>query len=97
VEAWDSEQEGWKALLYGVADKALVGISTDWSLEVLELCKKYHQQTVVAIDLAGDETIEGSSLFPGHKAAYEVGLRKGVGWPWGATGRTHRNGEHGAS
>ncbi|XP_073930926.1 adenosine deaminase isoform X2 [Castor canadensis] len=44
----------------------------NWSLEVLELCKKYHQQTVVAIDLAGDETIEGSSLFPGHKAAYEA-------------------------
>lgn len=57
-----------------------------WSLEVLELCKKYHQKTVVAMDLAGDETIEGSSLFPGHMEAYEVGLRRGevalgeLGW-----------------
>lgn len=50
-----------------------VGIlPTDWSLEVVELCQKY-QQTVVAIDLAGDETIKGSSLFPGHVKAYEVG------------------------
>nr|XP_020010465.1 adenosine deaminase isoform X2 [Castor canadensis] len=50
----------------------------NWSLEVLELCKKYHQQTVVAIDLAGDETIEGSSLFPGHKAAYEGAMKSGI-------------------
>lgn len=48
-----------------------------WSPEVLELCKKYHQKTVVAIDLAGDETIKGSSLFPGHVEAYEVGPRRG--------------------
>uniref|UniRef100_A0A8B9XM03 Adenosine deaminase n=1 Tax=Bos mutus grunniens TaxID=30521 RepID=A0A8B9XM03_BOSMU len=41
-----------------------------WSSEVVELCKKYREQTVVAIDLAGDETIEGSSLFPGHVQAY---------------------------
>ncbi|KAK2504031.1 hypothetical protein MC885_020813 [Smutsia gigantea] len=45
----------------------------NWSLEMVELCKKYRQQTVVAIDLAGDETIQGSSLFPGHVKAYEVG------------------------
>uniref|UniRef100_A0A673ULL7 Adenosine deaminase n=1 Tax=Suricata suricatta TaxID=37032 RepID=A0A673ULL7_SURSU len=44
----------------------------DWSLEVLELCKKYRHQTVVAIDLAGDETIQGSSLFPGHVEAYKA-------------------------
>lgn len=50
---------------------------------MLELCKKYNQKTVVAMDLAGDETIEGSSLFPGHVEAYEVGLRRG-GWPGGA-------------
>lgn len=48
-------------------------LPTGWSLEVVELCKKYKQQTVVAIDLAGDETLEGSSLFPGHVKAYEVG------------------------
>uniref|UniRef100_A0A8D0VNC7 Adenosine deaminase n=1 Tax=Sus scrofa TaxID=9823 RepID=A0A8D0VNC7_PIG len=49
-----------------------------WSPEVVELCKKYRQQTVVAIDLAGDETIEGSSLFPGHVQAYEEAVKSGV-------------------
>ncbi|XP_072862479.1 adenosine deaminase isoform X2 [Chlorocebus sabaeus] len=44
----------------------------NWSPEVVELCKKYQQQTVVAIDLAGDETIPGSSLFPGHVQAYQA-------------------------
>uniref|UniRef100_A0A452VNM1 Adenosine deaminase n=1 Tax=Ursus maritimus TaxID=29073 RepID=A0A452VNM1_URSMA len=44
----------------------------NWSPEVVELCKKYRHQTVVAMDLAGDETIEGSSLFPGHVKAYEA-------------------------
>ena len=55
----------------------------NWSLEVVELCKKYQHQTVVAIDLAGDETIQGSSLFPGHVQAYEVG-------PTGRWGGRHR-------
>ncbi|XP_066868440.1 adenosine deaminase isoform X3 [Kogia breviceps] len=41
-----------------------------WSPEVVELCKKYWQRTVVAIDLAGDEGIQGSSLFPEHVEAY---------------------------
>nr|XP_036868633.1 adenosine deaminase isoform X2 [Manis javanica] len=50
----------------------------NWSLEMVELCKKYRQQTVVAIDLAGDETIQGSSLFPGHVKAYEEAVRSGV-------------------
>uniref|UniRef100_A0A8C9DKQ9 Adenosine deaminase n=1 Tax=Prolemur simus TaxID=1328070 RepID=A0A8C9DKQ9_PROSS len=45
----------------------------NWSPEVVELCKKYRQHTVVAIDLAGDETLQGSSLLPGHVQAYEVG------------------------
>lgn len=49
-----------------------------WSLEVLELCKKYNQKTVVAMDLAGDETIEGSSLFPGHVEAYEGAVKNGI-------------------
>uniref|UniRef100_A0A7N5JHE4 Adenosine deaminase n=1 Tax=Ailuropoda melanoleuca TaxID=9646 RepID=A0A7N5JHE4_AILME len=44
----------------------------NWSPEVVELCKKYRHQTVVAMDLAGDETMEGSSLFPGHVKAYEA-------------------------
>lgn len=76
---------GWKAgrvCLLGAAARGPVGIPpTAWSPEVVELCKKYRQQTVVAIDLAGDETIEGSSLFPGHVQAYEVGLAGGG--PWG--------------
>uniref|UniRef100_A0AC11BFP1 Adenosine deaminase n=1 Tax=Ovis aries TaxID=9940 RepID=A0AC11BFP1_SHEEP len=49
-----------------------------WSPEVVELCKKYREQTVVAIDLAGDETIEGSSLFPGHVEAYAEAVKSGV-------------------
>ncbi|XP_035865764.1 adenosine deaminase isoform X1 [Phyllostomus discolor] len=49
-----------------------------WSEEVVELCKKYRYQTVVGIDLAGDETIPGSSLFPGHLKAYEEAVRSGI-------------------
>ncbi|XP_010590011.1 adenosine deaminase isoform X1 [Loxodonta africana] len=49
----------------------------DWSPEVVELCKKY-RQNVVAIDLAGDETIEGSSLFEGHLKAYEEAVMSGI-------------------
>ncbi|KAM7126896.1 adenosine deaminase [Molossus nigricans] len=49
-----------------------------WSPEVVELCKKYQTQTVVAIDLAGDETIAGSSLFPGHLQAYEEAVKSGI-------------------
>lgn len=50
---------------------------------MVALCKKYQHQTVVGIDLAGDETIKGSSLFPGHVQAYEVG-------PGGGRGRLAR-------
>ncbi|KAB0395528.1 hypothetical protein E2I00_010901, partial [Balaenoptera physalus] len=49
-----------------------------WSPEVVELCKKYRQQTVVAIDLAGDETIQGSSLFPEHVKAYAEAVKSGI-------------------
>uniref|UniRef100_A0A8C2P2S4 Adenosine deaminase n=1 Tax=Capra hircus TaxID=9925 RepID=A0A8C2P2S4_CAPHI len=48
------------------------------------LCCMRHQpswspeQTVVAIDLAGDETIKGSSLFPGHVEAYTEAVKSGV-------------------
>ncbi|XP_023598015.1 adenosine deaminase-like [Trichechus manatus latirostris] len=52
-------------------------LPTDWSPEVVELCKKY-RHNVVAIDLAGDETIEGSSLFEGHLKAYKEAVRSGV-------------------
>ncbi|XP_066092008.1 adenosine deaminase isoform X1 [Saccopteryx bilineata] len=48
-----------------------------WSHDVVELCKKY-RQTVVGIDLAGDETIQGSSLFPGHMKAYEEAVKSGI-------------------
>uniref|UniRef100_A0A8C0QPR3 Adenosine deaminase n=1 Tax=Chelonoidis abingdonii TaxID=106734 RepID=A0A8C0QPR3_CHEAB len=41
-----------------------------WSLEVVELCKKYQNNTVVAIDLAGDELV--SETFPEHRKAYEA-------------------------
>uniref|UniRef100_A0A2K5PNB9 adenosine deaminase n=1 Tax=Cebus imitator TaxID=2715852 RepID=A0A2K5PNB9_CEBIM len=50
----------------------------NWSPEVVELCKKYRQQTVVAIDLAGDETIQGSSLLSGRVQAYEEALKSGI-------------------
>lgn len=50
----------------------------NWSLEVVELCKKYKQQTVVAVDLAGDETLQGSSLYPGHMKAYEEAVKSGI-------------------
>ncbi|XP_036178506.1 adenosine deaminase isoform X2 [Myotis myotis] len=49
-----------------------------WSAEVVALCKKYQHQTVVGIDLAGDETIADSSLFPGHVQAYEEAVRNGI-------------------
>ncbi|KAL2763674.1 adenosine deaminase isoform 2 [Daubentonia madagascariensis] len=54
------------------------GTRLNWSLEVVELCKKYQQQTVVGIDLAGDETLEGSSLLPGHVQAYEEAVRSSI-------------------
>ncbi|XP_012583573.1 PREDICTED: adenosine deaminase [Condylura cristata] len=50
----------------------------EWSLEVVELCKKYRDQGVVAIDLAGDETITDSSLFPGHLQAYQEAVKSGI-------------------
>lgn len=71
-------------------------LPTDWSLEVVELCKKYQHQTVVAVDLAGDENIKGSSLFPGHVKAFEVGPEQrtwgGAGAGWAAGARFHPGG-----
>ncbi|XP_037258261.1 adenosine deaminase isoform X3 [Falco rusticolus] len=48
-----------------------------WSPEVVELCKKYRNNSVVAIDLAGDESVkmENSSE---HRKAYEPARRGGV-------------------
>ncbi|KAG8447086.1 hypothetical protein GDO86_014513 [Hymenochirus boettgeri] len=48
-----------------------------WSPEVVELCKKYHNDTVVAIDLAGDESMTCES-YPGHRKAYEEAVRCGI-------------------
>ncbi|XP_038225028.1 adenosine deaminase isoform X1 [Dermochelys coriacea] len=47
-----------------------------WSLEVVELCKKYQNNTVVAIDLAGDEFV--AETFPEHRKAYEEAERCGI-------------------
>ncbi|XP_075032499.1 adenosine deaminase-like isoform X2 [Mixophyes fleayi] len=49
----------------------------EWSPEIVELCKKYHNDTVVAIDLAGDEGLKNET-FPGHLRAYEEAARCGI-------------------
>ncbi|XP_068005887.1 adenosine deaminase [Melanerpes formicivorus] len=48
-----------------------------WSPEVVELCKKYQNNSVVAIDLAGDECLKVENISE-HKAAYEEAERCGV-------------------
>ncbi|KAI1890444.1 hypothetical protein AGOR_G00153770 [Albula goreensis] len=60
----------------------------EWSMEVLELCKKYQNRGVVAIDLAGDESLncvsqpescsENYEAQPGHRQAFEEAVRSGV-------------------
>lgn len=45
--------------------------AVDWSMDVVELCKKYRKDGVVAIDLAGDESLNCES-YSGHKRAFEV-------------------------
>ncbi|XP_067096863.1 adenosine deaminase [Osmerus mordax] len=49
----------------------------NWSMEVLELCKKYANEGVVAIDLAGDESLN-CVAFPGHRMAFEEAERCGI-------------------
>ncbi|KAJ6665623.1 hypothetical protein lerEdw1_001993 [Lerista edwardsae] len=49
----------------------------NWSLEVVELCKKYQNDYVVAIDLAGDESINAETC-PEHQKAYEEAVRCGI-------------------
>lgn len=44
-------------------------------MDVLELCKKYQHEGVVAIDLAGDEILN-SEGHPEHRSAYEVSKSK---------------------
>uniref|UniRef100_A0A673MUH4 Adenosine deaminase n=1 Tax=Sinocyclocheilus rhinocerous TaxID=307959 RepID=A0A673MUH4_9TELE len=43
----------------------------NWSMDVVELCKKYGKDGVVGIDLAGDESMDCVS-YPGHKRAFEA-------------------------
>lgn len=49
----------------------------NWSMDVVELCKKYRHEGVVAIDLAGDESLN-CEAYPGHRLAYEEAVRCGV-------------------
>ncbi|XP_073679917.1 adenosine deaminase-like [Garra rufa] len=49
----------------------------DWSMDVVELCKKYRKDGVVAIDLAGDEALNCES-YSGHKRAFEEAVRSEV-------------------
>ncbi|XP_045911135.1 adenosine deaminase [Micropterus dolomieu] len=48
-----------------------------WSMDVVELCKKYCDKGVVAIDLAGDESLNCKAN-PEHRNAYEEAVRCGV-------------------
>uniref|UniRef100_A0A8C6V9D4 Adenosine deaminase n=1 Tax=Naja naja TaxID=35670 RepID=A0A8C6V9D4_NAJNA len=47
-----------------------------WSPEIVELCKKYWNDTVVAIDLAGDESVAAGCS--DHRKAYEEAERCGI-------------------
>ncbi|GAA6095923.1 adenosine deaminase [Tachysurus ichikawai] len=49
----------------------------NWSMEVFELCKKYRNDGVVAIDLAGDESINCKD-FPLHSKAYKEAEKSGI-------------------
>ncbi|TNM86640.1 hypothetical protein fugu_006870 [Takifugu bimaculatus] len=49
----------------------------NWSMDIVELCKKYQHEGVVAIDLAGDESLS-SEANPDHRRAYEEAARCGV-------------------
>ncbi len=42
-------------------------------MDVVELCKKYHHEGVVALDLAGDESLD-CNAYPEHLKAYEVSI-----------------------
>lgn len=46
-------------------------------MDVVELCKKYKHEGVVAIDLAGDESLN-CEAYPGHRKAYEVSMSQHV-------------------
>lgn len=44
-------------------------------MDVVRLCKKYHHEGVVAIDLAGDESLNCVAN-PEHRSAFEVSVLK---------------------
>ncbi|XP_078072480.1 adenosine deaminase-like [Mustelus asterias] len=48
-----------------------------WSPEIVELCKKYRNDGVVGMDLAGDELINAEA-HPGHVQAYEMAVKCGI-------------------
>ncbi|XP_055043706.2 adenosine deaminase isoform X1 [Misgurnus anguillicaudatus] len=48
-----------------------------WSMEVVELCKKYRNDGVVAIDLAGDESLNCEAC-PEHRKAFEEAVKSCV-------------------
>uniref|UniRef100_A0A8C5GCY5 Adenosine deaminase n=1 Tax=Gouania willdenowi TaxID=441366 RepID=A0A8C5GCY5_GOUWI len=48
-----------------------------WSMEIVELCKKYQHDGVVGIDLAGDESLNCEAN-PDHRRAYEEAERCGI-------------------
>ncbi|KAG9269085.1 adenosine deaminase [Astyanax mexicanus] len=49
----------------------------NWSMDVVELCKKYRNDGVVAIDLAGDEALN-CEMYPGHLNAYTEAVKSGI-------------------
>ncbi|XP_017291400.1 adenosine deaminase [Kryptolebias marmoratus] len=49
----------------------------NWSMDIVELCKKYKDNGVVAIDLAGDESLNCKAN-PEHRMAYEEAVRCGI-------------------
>ncbi|XP_078092633.1 adenosine deaminase [Mustelus asterias] len=49
----------------------------EWSAEVVSLCKKYRNEGVVGIDLAGDESLN-CNFNSGHCMAYEEAVKSGI-------------------
>ncbi|XP_038659137.1 adenosine deaminase [Scyliorhinus canicula] len=49
----------------------------EWSAEVVRLCKKYHNEGVVGMDLAGDESLNCGNK-SGHRKAYEEAFNSGI-------------------
>ncbi|MEQ2298484.1 hypothetical protein AMECASPLE_005606, partial [Ameca splendens] len=49
----------------------------NWSMDVVQLCDKYRNNGVVAIDLAGDE-LQNCEARPEHKTAYKEAIRLGI-------------------